>query len=151
MAVTFKFAAYTMHGFGWPGCAGRGRLLEIAQRWMQRRDTPAWFTWHCSELARHQAPAKEVLGEFDSRLIPGSFHAWLRLPEPWRAVDFNRALRGKGVSILATESFAVGRFPAPQAVRISISAPPTYAEEERGLGTIREQLQRGVPTRMTAI
>jgi len=75
----------------------------------------------------------------------------LNLPEPWRAVEFRERLHDKGVAVLAAESFAVGRFPAPQAVRISISAPPSLEQVEQGLQIIAELLESGPSQRIAAI
>lgn len=48
--------------------------------------------------------------------------AWLELPEPWRASDFERGAWKAGVGIITAEAFAVGRSPAPHAIRIAYGA-----------------------------
>lgn len=128
--------------------------VEIAQRWMRRRDTEAWFAWQSEQLQQRRLLAERYLGDYlmtgDCRTMAGSMSVWLNLPDPWRAVEFRERLRDKGVSVLAAESFAVGRFPAPQAVRISISAPPALEQVEQGLQIIAELLASGPSQRIAA-
>jgi len=129
--------------------------VEIAQRWMRRRDTDAWLAWQSEQLQQRRLLAERYLSAYlvigDCRTMAGSMSVWLNLPEPWRAVEFRDRLRDKGVAVLAAESFAVGRFPAPQAVRISISAPPTLEQVEQGLQIIAELLESGPSQRIAAI
>ncbi len=129
--------------------------VEIAQRWMRRRDTEAWLAWQSEQLQQRRMLAERYLSEYlmigDCRTMAGSMSVWLNLPEPWRAVEFRERLQHKGVAVLAAESFAVGRFPAPQAVRISISAPPSLEQVEQGLRIIAELLESGPSQRIAAI
>jgi len=129
--------------------------VEIAQRWMRRRDTEAWLAWQSEQLQQRRMLAERYLSEYlmigDCRTMAGSMSVWLNLPEPWRAVEFRERLHHKGVAVLAAESFAVGRFPAPQAVRISISAPPSLEQVEQGLRIIAELLESGPSQRIAAI
>jgi len=129
--------------------------VEIAQRWMRRRDTEAWLAWQSEQLQQRRMLAERYLSEYlmigDCRTMAGSMSVWLNLPEPWRAVEFRERLHDKGVAVLAAESFAVGRFPAPQAVRISISAPPSLEQVEQGLQIIAELLESGPSQRIAAI
>lgn len=55
-------------------------------------------------------------------LLEGSTVGWLELPEPWRASDFFTAAQQEGVRVSPSETFVVGRAPAPQAVRIAFGA-----------------------------
>jgi len=124
--------------------------VEVAQRWLQRPDSAEWIAWQSEELSRRLALVESHLGDFDCKITQGSFHAWLVLPEQWRASDYQRVAQDKGVSILSAESFAVGRFPSPQAVRVSISAPETIEEVEEGLKILRELLVQDPCTRLSA-
>jgi len=129
--------------------------VEIAQRWMRRRDTEAWFAWQTEQLQQRRLLAERYLKAYcvtgDCLTMAGSLSIWLNLPDPWRAVEFRDQLSVKGVAVLAAESFAVGRFPAPQAVRISISAPPTLEQVEQGLKVIADLLESGPSQRIAAI
>jgi len=76
--------------------------------------------------------------------LQGSFHIWLQLPEPWRASDFEARLAEKGVAVLSSEPFAVGRFAVPQAIRICVTGPVDFDDVVKGLEIIRDELDSGV-------
>ena len=101
------------------------------------------------DLYKRQELTSEILDGYDIETARGSFHVWLSLPEPWRAMEFQSQLVEKGVRILSAESFAVGRFPAPQAIRICISGPSTIGQLETGLKIIRQQLEDGYDARFS--
>ena len=68
--------------------------------------------------------------------------AWLELPDPWRAVDFEAAALEAGVLVTAAEQFAVGRTHAPHAVRIAHGACDQKQLEE-GVARIAELIASG--------
>ena len=80
--------------------------------------------------------ARSVLSSMDFRSAEHHPLVWLRLPEAWRAGQFSNAARQAGVLIRTADHFAVGRAPAPHAVRISLNAVHSLAVLERGLATI---------------
>ena len=65
---------------------------------------------------------------------------WLPLPEPWRAGQFAAALRQAGVLVRTADHFAVGRSPAPHAIRISLNSAASVAQLEEGLTVLRALL-----------
>jgi len=123
--------------------------VEIAQRWLDKKEAKDWLNIQKKDLYKRQALAAEILNGYDIVMTRGSFHVWLSLPEPWRAMEFQTLLAEKGVRVLSAESFAVGRFPAPQAIRICISGPVTIGQLEKGLQIIRQQLEDGYDTRFS--
>jgi DNA-binding transcriptional MocR family regulator len=72
-----------------------------------------------------------------------STKAWLELPEPWRAIEFADAARRAGVLVSPAEAFAVGRTPAPHAVRIAFSNMRTRAVAAEGARRLAELLIDG--------
>lgn len=117
--------------------------VEIAQRWLDTKESRDWLNIQKKELSKRQALATEILTGYDIQQQKGSFHIWLKLPEPWRAVEFQSRLLEKSVRVLSAEAFAIGRFPAPQAIRICLSGPSTIGRLEEGLRVIRDQLDEG--------
>lgn len=117
--------------------------VEIAQRWLDTKESRDWLNIQKKELFKRQALAAKILANYDIQQQKGSFHIWLKLPEPWRAVEFQSRLLEKSVRVLSAEVFAIGRFPAPQAVRICLSGPSTISRLEEGLKLIRMQLDAG--------
>jgi DNA-binding transcriptional MocR family regulator len=87
---------------------------------------------------RAEAAARQEMVE---QALPGarapdgavSYHAWLRLPEGWRAEDFVAEARRRGVAVTPPSAFAVTRQAAPDAVRICYGAAAGREELARGL------------------
>jgi DNA-binding transcriptional MocR family regulator len=123
--------------------------VEIAQRWLDKKEAKDWLNVQKKDLYKRLELTSEILDGYDIETARGSFHVWLSLPEPWRAMEFQSQLVEKGVRVLSAESFAVGRFPAPQAIRICISGPSTIGQLEKGLKIIRQQLEDGYDARFT--
>ena len=88
------------------------------------------------ELLHHLLPG--------ARWQPGSMHAWLPLPEPWRSQEFAAAADALDVGVASGEHFAAGQFAAPQGVRLSLSQPATDARVGEGLARLA-QLRQGTP------
>ncbi len=123
--------------------------VEIAQRWADKLTEQRLQEKMQQQLKQRTELAKMHLRGFDCRISEHSFHCWLKLPEPWRALEFQARMKEKEVGVLAAESFAVGSYPAPQAIRISLSAPSTLEQVERGLQMITEELRQGISSRLS--
>ena len=93
-----------------------------------------------AELRQRQAMLREHLGPFDVQSAPESPHAWIHLPEPWRSLTFVEAARQRGVAVLAGEVFAIGRHPAPHAVRLNVGAARSRAALDTALRVIADLL-----------
>ncbi len=122
--------------------------VEVAQRWISGSEFSRIEQRVRRELQRRTDAAKRILDGYQCHILDGSFHCWLILPEPWRASDFEARLLEKGVAVLSSEPFAVGRFPAPQAIRICLSSAACFAEVEQGLTIIREELDSGLSSHL---
>ena len=81
--------------------------------------------------------ARAVLQGLDFKTDPDFPLIWLPLPEPWRAGQFAAALRQAGVLVRTADHFAVGRSPAPHAIRISLNAPASVEQLEGGLQILK--------------
>ena len=67
---------------------------------------------------------------------PRAYHAWLVLPEPWRAESFTAAAAERGIAVAPATAFAVGAGHAPNAVRLALASPSLRVLAE-SLRTIR--------------
>jgi DNA-binding transcriptional MocR family regulator len=123
--------------------------VEIVQRWINSKASKDWHNSQKKELEKRQRLATDLLVDYDIKLAIGSFHVWLLLPDPWRALEFQVALEDRGVKVLPADIFAIGRFHAPQAVRICLSGPPTIQVLETGLSIIKQQLDEGYDSRVS--
>lgn len=89
--------------------------------------------------AKHLAPVRCPVAKL--RHHPAALHAWLQLPDAWRAGAFAEAARMRGVSIGAGEEFMVGQPDrAARHVRLCLGAPASRVDLERGLGIVAELL-----------
>jgi DNA-binding transcriptional MocR family regulator len=123
--------------------------VEIVQRWISSKAAKDWHNIQKMELEKRQRLAAGLLSDYDIKLATGSFHVWLLLPDSWRALEFQAVLEDRGVKVLAADVFAIGRFHAPQAIRICLSSPPTLQVLETGLSIIKQQLDDGYDSRLS--
>jgi len=75
-----------------------------------------------TEAVARQELLRARLTEFDIQADPRTFHAWLRLPSPWRSEAFCNAALLAGVAVTPGANFAVQPGHAPDAVRLAFSA-----------------------------
>lgn len=75
-----------------------------------------------AEAAWRQALAREVLGDVDHQSHPQGYHLWLPLPDGANAGELVNLLRPGGLSVVASEAFAVEPA-AAQALRVSLGGP----------------------------
>jgi DNA-binding transcriptional MocR family regulator len=120
-------------------------MPEIASRWIESGMTDHLIAAQRTALAERLRCAQSVvhaqLPGLEMRCDPESPLIWLPLPEPWRAGQFSATLRQAGVLVRTADHFAVGRSPAPHAVRISLNAARSLAEIRTGLETLVGVLQ----------
>ncbi|WDD98570.1 PLP-dependent aminotransferase family protein [Thalassomonas actiniarum] len=116
-------------------------MVELVCRWLtsgKMAEQEAWLTREM--LARHRILQKELAG-YPLTTLPYAFNAWLSLPEHWRAVDFVQHALAKGLLLRAAESYAIGRFPAPQNIRISLCAPRSHERLKQALLLLKQCLE----------
>lgn len=117
-----------------------GLMGALACRWLCSESAETLLNWHWQEMQQRQQLLREILGSYPVQTHPCGFHAWLPLPEPWRASEFVRHAESKGITLIASDPFCVGSQPAPQAVRICLTPTPTQDQLRDGLERIRQIL-----------
>lgn len=94
-----------------------------------------------TDTAKRNAIARPKLGKW---IAPdcgaASPHLWLDLPDAWRAHELAAASLARGVAIAPAENFLIGRNEAPHGVRVSLSAPASLADLERGVDVLAQLL-----------
>ncbi|MEE8272397.1 MAG: PLP-dependent aminotransferase family protein [Alphaproteobacteria bacterium] len=115
---------------------------EIASRWIRTGTAETLEARVRRDAMARQRVAAEALDGLAYHTVPGSFHLWLALPEPWRTQDLVTAARARGVSITSTELFVPGRAETPHAVRLTVSATRDRAELARGLAVVARVLRQ---------
>lgn len=75
------------------------------------------------EAAARQQIVKEILGGYQIRTQPNSFHIWLELPAPWSCDEFANLARAHGVMVVSGSQFLAQRTTATSGVRIALMSP----------------------------
>ncbi|MES1928186.1 GntR family transcriptional regulator [Salinisphaera dokdonensis CL-ES53] len=121
-------------------------IASLVCRWIESGDADRVLTWQREEMAARHALVDEHLDGYDYSGQTDGFYIWLRLPAGRRAGTFVEQLASRDVIVTAAEPFCVGSEPAPQAVRICISAARDRVALVRALEAIRESLVAPEPT-----
>ncbi|GAB3676092.1 aminotransferase-like domain-containing protein [Salinisphaera aquimarina] len=120
-------------------------MASLVCEWIANGDADRLLAWQDAELGRRQALAAERLHDVDFVARPGGFFIWLPLPSGLRAAPIVDQLEQLGVRVTAAEAFCVGSEPAPQAVRVCLSAARDLAALTQALDHIRAVLLRPDP------
>lgn len=122
-----------------------GLMGAVACRWLASGEADAILNWQWQGLQERQTLLHEILAGYTVQSHPCGFHAWLTLPEPWRAADYVRHAETRGIILIASDPFCVGSQPAPQAVRICLTPPADIDRLREGLLRLREMLDEAPP------
>jgi DNA-binding transcriptional MocR family regulator len=115
-------------------------MAEIARRWIEDGTADRLASWQRGEAKARQGIARRVLGRFPYQADPCGLHLWLGLPEPWGAEAFRVEAERRGVKVLSGELFAVGKAPAPHALRLALGRETSRERLSAGLETVAELL-----------
>jgi DNA-binding transcriptional MocR family regulator len=111
-----------------------GLALECAVRWMADGTVARLVKDKRRDAARRQRLLRKLCPHLTVQADPCSYHAWVELPDGWRAESFTAAAAGQGIAVAPATAFAVGSGHAPNAIRIALASPP--------LGVLAESLVR---------
>jgi DNA-binding transcriptional MocR family regulator len=75
----------------------------------------------------------------------------MRLPEPWRADEFVRQAKIRGVVLSPPDLFAVGRASVPHAIRVCLGSTRDRDTLRRGLSTMADLLDAAPPLPSAAL
>ncbi|MGF6258855.1 PLP-dependent aminotransferase family protein [Ensifer sp. LBL] len=103
----------------------------IATRWIEDGTADAVLAAIRSETAARQRIVSALLPANVAQTNPDAFHAWLHLPSPWTRGELSARLQAAGISIVASDAFALGS--PPEAVRLGLGAAASHAELRRSL------------------
>ena len=112
----------------------------LAAQWVLEGDLDAIIAAIRRENGLRQAIARETMGDLGFRAGPAGHHLWLPLPAPWRREVFGAHARQLGLSVVASDAFAVG--PAPEAIRVSLGAAPDRETLRYGLSLLANLLSQ---------
>ena len=106
----------------------------IASRWIEDGTAEAVISAIRNETGARQAIAARILPAENVSTDPQGFHVWLRLTPPWTRAEFSSRLRSEGISVVASDAFALGS--APEAVRLGLGAPESREELAKSLQVV---------------
>lgn len=95
------------------------------------------------EVQRRKALVAPLLSSLDVRTHDDCCHYWISLPEMWRASVLVMLLEEQDVLVKSAEAFAVGKAPAPQCIRVSVSGVATDEELYSGFRKLVDNLLTG--------
>ncbi len=110
----------------------------IATCWVEDGTAQAVLAAIRNEARRRQLMVADSLARADVLTDHEGFHLWLRLPPHWSRGEFTARLRAAGISVVASDAFALSE--PPEAVRLGLGAPETRAELQRSLDVISDLL-----------
>ncbi|MGE0866874.1 MAG: PLP-dependent aminotransferase family protein [Vicinamibacterales bacterium] len=123
--------------------AASGLSMQLCLRWIADGTAATLSAAKRRDAATRQRLLRTLLRGLDVRSNPKSYHAWLLLPERWRADAYVAAAAQRGIGITPAAAFTVSPGHAPNAVRIAL-ASPSLAELEPALGALAA-IARGRP------
>ncbi|PZF82208.1 PLP-dependent aminotransferase family protein [Jiangella anatolica] len=106
---------------------------DVVRRWVGGGQAAAIAAAIRRESAARQRLARDLLTGYSFRSQDTSLHLWLRVPPGRSSQEFGATAAGRGVLVRPAELFAVGGYPAPPRVRLSLSTPLDRADVRRGL------------------
>ncbi|MCZ4290604.1 PLP-dependent aminotransferase family protein [Hoeflea alexandrii] len=112
----------------------------IASHWIEDGIAEAVVAAIRRETAARQSIAIRILPARNVRSDPQGFHAWLTLTPPWTRAEFSSRLRSEGISVVASDAFALG--PAPEAVRLGLGAPESREDLAKSLQVVADLLDQ---------
>jgi DNA-binding transcriptional MocR family regulator len=96
-----------------------------------------------NEISKRASLMAETLKDYEYKYAPDSMFAWLKLPDEWNSIQFEKAARENGVNVIASDKFTVSNITLPNFVRISLSGAESTSEFEKGLQVLLWTLQHG--------
>jgi DNA-binding transcriptional MocR family regulator len=99
---------------------------ELAAGWIEEGTAERVAAERAEEMKVRERLARRILGG-GLRSQPGSYHVWLELPEGYTAAATADRLLREGVAVTPAEAFLAAPGAAPEAIRISLSAPREIA------------------------
>jgi DNA-binding transcriptional MocR family regulator len=114
-------------------------IAELVARWIADGTAIRLGKERREEAIVRRQIADRILGNHISPAHPASYHAWLRLPQPWTGSNFVHAASKHG--IIVTPPDAVSVHPDnPRGVRLCLGAAKDQAELERALRILAKLL-----------
>ncbi|OIJ16536.1 GntR family transcriptional regulator [Anaerobacillus alkalidiazotrophicus] len=115
-------------------------LAELAARMIVSNQFEELIEGHRQQAIRRNQTVNRYLADYTCLGDETGIFRWLLLPGKMTGAEFERLAAQQGVQVYAAERFVVGNSCPERAVRVSVCAPETLEELERGLMIIKRLL-----------
>ncbi len=122
-----------------------GLALECSVRWMSDGTVARLERDKRRDAERRQRLLRKSCPHLTIQADPRGYHAWVELPDGWRAESFRAAAAERGIAVAPATAFAVGSGHAPNAIRIALASPPLAVLSE-SLARLDRIAHGGPPT-----
>ncbi|WP_423822381.1 PLP-dependent aminotransferase family protein [Salinisphaera sp. SPP-AMP-43] len=120
-------------------------IASIVGQWIASGDADRVLDNQFAELDARQRIAERELAGHTVYSRRGGFYLWIELPAEQRAAQVVERLAAEQIRVSSAEAFCVGSEPAPQAIRVCMSAARDRAELAHALARIRGVLDTPGP------
>lgn len=116
-------------------------LAELSARMIVSNGIDTVIESHRRKTIERNRLVDRYLGGYECCGDHSCIFRWLKLPSGITGAEFEALALQEGVQIYAAERFSVGNSIPERAVRVSVSAPETLEELERGLEILKRLLE----------
>jgi DNA-binding transcriptional MocR family regulator len=102
-----------------------GFALEACMRWVLDGTVAAIVAAKRKDAALRQRLLRRALAGLEVTSDPRSYHAWLTLPDGWRAERFQAAASSHGIAVVPGSAFSARPGHSPNSVRLALASPTT--------------------------
>lgn len=114
-------------------------MTTLVCNWIQNGTVARFETLKRRDARKRQTVLREMLGDIPCITHPGSYFAWLPLPDEARADRVVKNLMENNVSVSTAEPFSTSQT-TPQAIRIALGSV-TIESLRKALGKVREAVE----------
>jgi DNA-binding transcriptional MocR family regulator len=98
-------------------------MVALTMEWLRSGDAETIIAAIRKEAGARQELAARILRGHAYSAHPNGHHVWMPLPQGWSRMEFVAQLFRRGLSVVASDAFAVGA--PPQAIRLGLGAART--------------------------
>ena len=125
-------------------------MTAVVSGWIHDGSAAALRDGVRREIVARQAIARELLPADGFATHPEGPHLWLTLPPHWHRAAFTAHVRGLGLALSPSDTFAVAQ-PPPNAVRIGLGAAESQSALRTALRSVAAALASEAPPELTEI
>jgi len=123
----------------------------LATRWIGDGTLPRLIAQVRAEAMLRQSLAARILSGIPYRAHPEGYHLWLPVPVGASPAHVVNTLRPAGISVVASEDFAVDPGPTPPALRVSIGGSLSHERLTSALKMLDVLLDQGTERKTTLV